>query len=869
VTFLFTDIEGSTRRWEADPDGMRVQLAAHDDVLRTAIESNGGWLFKHTGDGVCAAFASGNAAVSAAVDAQRLLRLPVRMGVATGEAEQRGEDYFGPALNRAARVMAVGHGGQILVSNSTAALTSGVELVDLGQHQLRDLSEAEHLFQVAAEGLASEFPRLRTASTNLPVPPTRLIGRDDVVAGLRAALAEARLVTLVAAGGSGKTRVAIEATSEQVEHWADGAWFADLTGVSGDTGVGPAVAAALGLEVRSAEPSREIAEYVRGRDLLLVVDNCEHVIDGVAVLLEAVLAAGGTSKILATSREWLGIDGERVFQLEPLDASDPDSPAIELFVERATAVAPDSDFDEDAIAVIATLCGRLDGLPLAIELAASRISVLTPAMLLEGLDDRFRMLSGGHRRQRGRTLQATIDWSYNLLDDDEQRVFRALGVFVGSFDLSAAAAVCEVSLADATDHVESLLARSLVAKSDGENSRFRLLETIKAYAEDRLADADELEPTRDRHIVHFTKLVEATTPFHITDLRRASNFIGDLPNLVAAFEWLEPAERWEELAPLLAPLSLVERATASVWVPRLQRCIERVDDPHMIDQLRRAEAQAAAYAGDWATVAAASREMSHSPDSRTRAFAHHLRSILTVFVDESRAHQEVDRFLAEFGPDPSGEAHAEALALRCALAASTYDVEAARSYAHDARRAFTGLEMRSVMWVNTYYITAVLAWIDGDIGMAKTALAQADEPFEAALSRDAGARLHAGYVRCLVSLGPLQPRAGQPPVAPEVRDYLTESTSGRVAYAESDALVVLALIALRERDPDRAAELLSGAPFPRSQGSGLLSLHLAELLGIRESLQRRDDVPSFRDHDWWVERPRRVLRAELQRRGWM
>jgi predicted ATPase len=819
--------------------------------------------------GCAPAFASGNAGVNAAIDAQRLLQLPVRMGLATGEAEQRGEDYFGPALNRAARVMAVGNGGQILMSNSTAALTSGVDLIDLGEHELRDLAEAEHLFQVVAPGLAREFPRLRTARTNLPVPPTRLIGRDDDVAGLRAVLSETRLVTLVAAGGSGKTRVAIEAASEQLEHWADGVWFADLTGVSVDAGVGPAVAAALGLEVRSAEPVREIAEYVRGRDLLLVVDNCEHVVDGVAVLVEAVLAARGASKILATSREWLGIDGERVFQLEPLDASDPDSPAIELFVERATAVAPDSDFDDDTIAVVARLCERLDGLPLAIELAASRVSVLTPAMLLEGLDDRFRMLSGGHRRQRGRTLQATIDWSYNLLDDEEQRVFRTLGVFVGPFDLFAAAAVCGVSFADATDHVESLLARSLVAKSDSEHSRFRLLETIKAYAEDRLAEISELEPTRERHILHFTKLVEAATPFQVTDLRRASNFIGDLSNLVAAYEWLESAERWEELASLLAPLSLVERAAASVWLPRLQRCIERVGDQHMIDQLRRAEAQSAAFAGDWSTFAAASRAMRNSTDPRIRAFGHHCRSVLTVNVDESGAYQEVDRFIAEFGPDPTGEAHAEALALRCALAASNYDLDAARSFAQAAHDAFVGVELRSVMWLNTQYITAVLAWIDGDVGKAETALAAADEPFTAALASDAGARLHAGFVRCLVSLGPLRLRAEHPPVAHEVRDYLIESASGRLAHADSDALVVLALLALREGDSDRAAQLLDSASAPRSQGSALLSLHLAELLDIRERFQRRDLDRRARDHDWWVERPRRALRTELQRRGWM
>ena len=234
----------------------------------------------------------------------------------------------------------------------------------------------------------------------------------------------------------------------------------------------------------------------------------------------------------------------------------------------------------------------------------------------------------------------------------------------------------------------------------------------------------------------------------------------------------------------------------------------------MIDQLRRAEAQAAAFAGDWSTYAAACRAMRSSSDRHTRAFGHAYRSILTVNRDESRAHEQVDRFIDEFGPDPTGEAHAEALALRCALAATTYDLAAARSFAQDARHAFTGLELRSVMWLNTHYITAVLAWMDGDIGQAEAALAQADEPFTAALSRDAGARLHAGYVRCLVSLGPLQLRAEQAPVTPEVRGYLIESASGRLAHAESDALVVLALIALREHDADRAVSCSKAHLFP-------------------------------------------------------
>ncbi len=316
VTFLFTDVEGSTRRWEADADGMRVALAAHDEVLRGAIEAHGGWLFKHTGDGVCAAFASPRSAVDAAVAAQRLLELPVRMGLATGEAELRAGDYFGAVLNRAARVMAAGHGGQILLADSTAGLLSGVDLVDLGPRRLRDLTNPVQVFQVRAERLLTEFPPLRALDAspgNLRTATTSFIGRESEVAELRAAVKAHRLVTLTGVGGVGKTRLALEVAARLTDEFPDGVWLFELAAVTDPAAVPDAVAAVLGITQQPGKTVTEsVASALEGRSRLLVFDNCEHVVDSVADLVEAILAASATVTILATSREGLGVERRTV-----------------------------------------------------------------------------------------------------------------------------------------------------------------------------------------------------------------------------------------------------------------------------------------------------------------------------------------------------------------------------------------------------------------------------------------------------------------------------------------------------------------------------------------------------------------------------
>ena len=323
VTFLFTDVEGSTRRWEADADEMRAALAAHDQVLRKAIEAHGGFMFKHTGDGVCAAFASPRSAVDAAVAAQRALELPVRMGIATGEAELRDGDYFGAVLNRAARVMAAGHGGQILVAESTAGLLGGVDLVNLGPRRLRDVPMPVGVFQVQAAELRAEFPPLRALDTspgNLRPATTSLIGRESDVTEIEAAVKAHRLVTLTGVGGVGKTRLAVEVAAHLADEFPDGVWVFELAAVTDPAAVPDAVAAVLGITQQPGKTVTEsVAAALEGRVRLLVIDNCEHVLAAAADLIEAILAHSATVRILATSREGLGVPDEQVRPVRSLD----------------------------------------------------------------------------------------------------------------------------------------------------------------------------------------------------------------------------------------------------------------------------------------------------------------------------------------------------------------------------------------------------------------------------------------------------------------------------------------------------------------------------------------------------------------------
>jgi predicted ATPase len=548
VTFLFTDIEGSTRRWESDADGMRAALLAHDEVLRSAIEGHGGFLFKHTGDGVCAAFASPKSAVDAAVTAQRALELPVRMGLATGEAELREGDYFGAVLNRAARVMAAGHGGQMLLAESTAGLLSGVDLVDLGPRRLRDLPTAAQVFQVQAEGLRTDFPPLRALDVspgNLRPAVTSFIGREAEVAEVQAAMKAHRLMTLTGVGGVGKTRLALEVAGRLVDEFPDGVWFFELAAVSDPAAVPDAVAAVLGI---TQQPGRSVAESVaaalEGRVRLLVFDNCEHVLDAAADLIEAILAASATTKILATSREGLGIADERLWPVPSLDVgAGVDSTAVALFFERAQHVSPRfTATDAGEAAAVVEICRRLDGIPLAIELAASRMAAMTASEVRDRLDHRLRLLVGSRRAlERHHTLRHAVAWSYDLLDEPEKALLDRCSVFAGGFDLESACAVMGSDDDFATlDLLDVLVRKSLlVADRSSGRTRFSMLETIRQFAEEQLVARGEASEIRAAHSRYF-----AGREAHIMALwdsprqRDAYDWVAiELANLRTAFRW--------------------------------------------------------------------------------------------------------------------------------------------------------------------------------------------------------------------------------------------------------------------------------------------------------------------------------------------
>ena len=548
VTFLFTDVEGSTRRWEADAEGMRVALAAHDQVLRGVIQAHGGWLFKHTGDGVCAAFASPRSAVDAAVAAQRALELPVRMGLATGEAELREADYFGAVLNRAARVMAAGHGGQVLLAESTAGLLSGVDLVDLGPRRLRDLPTPIGVFQVRAAGLRTEFPALRALDAspgNLRAATTSLIGRESEVGELQAAVKAHRLVTLTGVGGVGKTRLALEVAGRLVDEFPDGVWFFELAAVTDPASVPDAVAAVLGITQQPGmSVSESVAAALEGRMRLLVFDNCEHVRDAAADLVESILAQSATVRILATSREGLGIPDEQLWLVPSLDlGAGIDSAAVDLFVERARSVASGfSMATTDEASPVVEICRRLDGIPLAIELAASRMASMTAGEVRDRLDQRFRLLVGSRRGlSRHQTLRHAVAWSYDLLDDTERALLDRCSVFAGGFDLESACAVMgsgdEFAILDLLD---ALVRKSLlVADRISGRTRFSMLETIRQFAEQQLVACGEASEIRAAHSRYFAgREADIMALWDSPHQREAYDwFTVELANLRSACRW--------------------------------------------------------------------------------------------------------------------------------------------------------------------------------------------------------------------------------------------------------------------------------------------------------------------------------------------
>jgi predicted ATPase/class 3 adenylate cyclase len=561
VTFLFTDIEGSTRLWETTSAAMGVALERHNVMVRAAIEEAGGFVFATGGDGFAAAFARAGDGLAAASRAQEALEaeawpddalIKVRMAVHTGEVSERDGDYFGTPVNQVARMMALGHGGQILCSATTAALVAGqVPLLDLGEHRLRDLSAAQRVFQVG-EG---RFPALRSVDAvpgNLPTMLTELVGRSDDIVGLVRLLQHDRLVTLTGVGGVGKTRLALAVAAAMALDFPDGCWLAELAPAGSAAEVTGTVASALGVPATNV---MALARYLAERRTLIVLDNCEHLLSDAADLAEAVLRAGPETVILATSREPLGVAGEvmrgvRSLTVPPSGGSvseATDASAVRLFVARAPSAAEGFVLDEDNIESVVEICRHLDGIPLALELAAARVRGMSPAEIARRLGERFRLLAASRGSiERHRTLLGAVSWSHDLLSDQERVVFRRLGVFPASFDLAAAEAVAGEAdhCIDVVDAVLHLVDRCLVV-FDPTAQRYRLLETLRQFATDRLADAAETDQARQRHGEFYLHL--AADQGDITSAGAFQRLDAEFDNLRAVAEWLEQQDRWADL----------------------------------------------------------------------------------------------------------------------------------------------------------------------------------------------------------------------------------------------------------------------------------------------------------------------------------
>ena len=570
ITFLFTDIEGSTRLWEQEPERMRDALARHDELARAAVQRHRGTLVKMTGDGLHAAFEDALDALNATLEMQQQLAdpaatnglaLPVRCGLHSGPNERRDGDFYGSVVNRAARIMSAAHGGQMLVSHAVAMAVAGrlpqeMRLREIGMVRLRDLASPERLYQLVHPALRDTFPALRSledAPNNLPHALTSFVGRERELRELRGRVLENRLVTLVGMGGIGKSRLSMHVAAELMEEFRDGVWLVELAPIADGRRVAHSIASVLGVQ---EEPGHGIEEalvrFLRTRTLLLVLDNCEHLVEHVAAVAKQLLSSAPGLTVLASSREPLHLTGESTYSLAALPVPGPlqlqgassvaSCDSVRLFVDRARLADASFDVTDDNAAAIGSICHRLDGIPLALELAAARVRSLPPMQIALRLDDRFRLLSTSDRTAlpRQRTLRATIDWSYELLPAGERTLFRRFAVFSGGWTLEAAERLMADEPLDGAviDGLGHLVEKSLVVTEDGAR-RYRMLETVRQYALQRLLEAGEMDRVRDRHLAGCVELAEEARP-NLGGPRQGEWLLRldhERDNLLGAHEW--------------------------------------------------------------------------------------------------------------------------------------------------------------------------------------------------------------------------------------------------------------------------------------------------------------------------------------------
>lgn len=561
LTFLFTDLEGSTPLWAAAPDAMNLAVEQHDAMIRSLVEQHSGYVFTTAGDSFAVAFSRSDDALRCAVEIQRAAgvarwpegaELRIRIGLHSGEAHERDGDYFGPPINKAARIMGIAAGGQVVASAAVRAVLGDsvrdeLSLSDLGRHELKGFDAQESIFQVRAPGLADEFPPLRSGPSrgNLPDQEEQLIGRDRDSELLRRLMGSSRLTTIVGARGIGKTRLAVSVASAVSGNWSDGAWLVELAPIGDGASLAQAIADAIGCRQHVGLTLTEsVVEFFAPRDALLVLDNCEHVIDAASDFVATLLGAAPGVHVLATSREAMGLRAERAYSLPSLSVGAGQADGEALFAQRAAEVAGEATWDDDQLAAVSSICARLDGIPLAIELAASRCRSATPVDIAAKLESSFLSLRGGRRSvERHRTLRAAIDWSHESLAASERAAFARLSVFAGGWDLEAAEAVAggdDVDPSEVFDLLDSLVARSLVVASVGVDgrSRYRMLEPVRQFAEDQLVTNGASLETREAHVAWMVKwAAEWGGDLPREDTSWRDRLVETMPNLRAAFEF--------------------------------------------------------------------------------------------------------------------------------------------------------------------------------------------------------------------------------------------------------------------------------------------------------------------------------------------
>jgi predicted ATPase/class 3 adenylate cyclase/DNA-binding CsgD family transcriptional regulator len=853
VTFLLADVEGSTRLWETQPDQMTDAMARMNATVSETIATHGGVrpVEQGEGDSFVAAFARASDAVACALELQRAPLAPIRLriGIHSGEIQLRDEgNYAGPTINRTARLRDLGHGGQTLLSGVTEALVldrfpEDAWLTDLGSHPLRDVPRPERVIQLCHPDLVNDFAPLRVAKAvtfqHLPVQLTSFVGRDGDIAQVRGLVAENRLVTLTGAGGVGKTRLAIQIAGEIANDFPDGIWYVDLAPITDPDLVPITTARTLGLPDQPGRSTMDtLTRFVADRHMLVVLDNCEHLLDASAELVVALLGAAAGLTLLATSREPIGVAGELSWRVPSLPLADK---AVELFTDRARRARADFEINDDNLGTVSEICRRLDGVPLAIELAAARVRALSLTEILDSLHDRFRLLTGGARTavRRQQTLRASVDWSHALLTEPERVLFRRLAAFMGGFDLDGAQSVCgggDVERYQVLDQLALLVDKSLVvADETASRTRYRLLETVRQYALEKLGESGEADIVRTRHRDHYTSMAALLdVPSGDDHAQRLEQADLEIDNVRAAFSWSRENSDTELALALASSLQPVWQARG-----RLREGLTWFDaalsdlDAHHLDVAPPVRARALA---DRATLGlwVASAE---SPDQAQQALA------IAREVDDPalliRALTACGYIAAYFDAEAAGPYLAEAIGLardlgdrwrlsqilvaQVVAALAARDPIAARAAAEEGRDLANAIGDR--------FDARRCRWYLGIAQLYRGDLAGAVAQFAAVADEAEAAHDEIWRVDSLVGLGIALAYQGDYAAARAAADAAVEATAELGGLKAAAAYHVLAVAALAAGDAATAQDATeAGRPFASAvpQATGLQRVLSAE-----------------------------------------